>query len=380
MIHEMKSTVMNRIAFVLTRMASASLLSACFLLGMSSCGKEAARSSSIARCFVKDSCATLSCGKEKLPIDVLYPTDLLAVDTFLLVFQHHEENMIQVYGTESLKHLGSFLKKGSGPNEVVTFGLVSQWYMENGDPKVVIQSYPNYLGILNVREALKAGQTMYDRQYKFETPLGKKLYQASHSVYVLDPDHLMMTKDPLRSGVEGNNNFFWEFYDCPGDKVTRQLKYEDFPWMESFLKESFRAISPDRSRVAVFYRFFDLVTVADLSSGRVTQFLPEGKSLSPAEVQDVDRRCLYYKMGRCTDDYVFGLYAGGLSVKLEDDPRYKDRNTLRIYDWEGTPLYKYDFDERVRTFAVDEQQRYLYAVTDSDAIVRYDLKSLSAGK
>ena len=70
---------MNRIAFVLTRMASASLLSACFLLGMSSCGKEAARSSSITRCFVKDSCATLSCGKEKLPIDVLYPTDLLAV-------------------------------------------------------------------------------------------------------------------------------------------------------------------------------------------------------------------------------------------------------------------------------------------------------------
>ncbi len=31
---------MNRIAFVLSRMASASLLSACFLLGMSSCGKE----------------------------------------------------------------------------------------------------------------------------------------------------------------------------------------------------------------------------------------------------------------------------------------------------------------------------------------------------
>lgn len=31
---------MNRIAFVLTRMASASLLSACFLLGMSSCGKS----------------------------------------------------------------------------------------------------------------------------------------------------------------------------------------------------------------------------------------------------------------------------------------------------------------------------------------------------
>ena len=47
----------------------------------------------------------------------------------------------------------------------------------------------------------------------------------------------------------------------------------------------------------MFYRFIDLVTVADLSSGRVTQFLPEGKSLSPAEVQDVDRRCLYYKMG-----------------------------------------------------------------------------------
>lgn len=141
---------MNRIAFVLTRMASASLLSACFLLGMSSCGKSGPfffHCPVLRKGFLCDTFLR----KEKLPIDVLYPTDLLAVDTFLLVFQHHEENMIQVYGTESLKHLGSFLKKGSGPNEVVTFGLVSQWYMENGDPKVVIQSYPNYLGILNVR-------------------------------------------------------------------------------------------------------------------------------------------------------------------------------------------------------------------------------------
>lgn len=331
------------------------------VLLISSCARVSNPSpdSSIAQHFIDDSCAVLSFQKEVLPIDLLYPTDMLTVDTFLLVSQHHDENIMQVYGTSSLKFLGSFLRKGGGPNEVMNFGLVSQSYVEDGRSKVVIQSYPNYLGVLDVGRSLEAGQAVYDKQYRFETHLGKELFLASHSVYVLDSARLMMTKDPLRSGVKFDNNFYWEFYDLNADKVTGWLKYENFPFMDSFLKESNRAMKPDRSKVALLYRFFDMISIADLKSGKVVQIMPEGTSLSPSVVEDVETRCLYYKMGECTDDYIFGLYANGLNVSKENDSRFNRNCSLRVYDWSGNLLYTYHFEDYIRMFTVDGQQRCL---------------------
>lgn len=345
-----------------------------------SCDRVTEKSSNIAQKYITDSCTVISLEKKELPIDLLYPTDIQVVDTFLLILQHHNENIIQAYSTLSLKHLGSFLKKGSGPNEVMTFGLIAQSYTESGNPKVIIQSYPNYLGVLDIKRSLESGQTVYDKQYKFETRFGKELFLASHSVYVLDSLNLMMTKDPLRSGVKKDNNFFWEFYNTDKDIITQRLKYEDFPYINSFLKESYRALKPDRSKVALFYRFFDMVSIADLKSGNVVQIIPEGKSINSSIVKDIDSRCLYYKMGKCTDDYIFGLYAGGLSVLKENDSRFNENCSLRVYDWNGNLLYNYPFGDNIRMFTVDEDQRFLYAVTDSDSIIRYDLKNVSVSK
>ena len=343
----------------------------------SSCVKVEKTYSNIVQKHIPDSCITISLEKKELPIDLIYPTDIQVVDTFLLVSQHHNENIIQAYSTLSLKHLGSFLKKGSGPNEVMTFGLIAQSYTEFGNPKLIIQSYPNYLGILDIKQSIESGRAVFDKQYRFETILGKDLFLASHSVYVLDSVNLMMTKDPLRSGVKNDNNFFWEFYNSEKDVVTRQLKYENFSFMNSFLKESYRSLKPDRSKVALFYRFFDMVSIADLKSGKVVQVIPSGKSIDPNKVRDINLRCLYYKMGKCTNDYIFGLYAGGLSVLKEDDPMSNKNCSLRIYNWHGDLLYNYQFEDNVRMFTVDESQSFMYVVTDSDSIIRYDLNNIS---
>lgn len=343
----------------------------------SSCVKVEKTYSNIVQKHIPDSCITISLEKKELPIDLIYPTDIQVVDTFLLVSQHHDENIIQAYSTLSLKHLGSFLKKGSGPNEVMAFGLIAQSYTEFGNSKLIIQSYPNYLGILNIKQSIESGRAVFDKQYKFETILGKDLFWASHSVYVLDSVNLMMTKDPLRSGVKNDNNFFWEFYNSEKDVVTRQLKYENFPFMDSFLKESYRSLKPDRSKVALFYRFFDMVSIVDLKSGKVVQVIPSGKSIDPNKVRDINLRCLYYKMGKCTNDYIFGLYAGGLSVLKEDDPMSNKNCSLRIYNWHGDLLYNYQFENNIRMFTVDESQSFMYVVTDSDAIIRYDLNNIS---
>ena len=120
-----------------------------------------------------------------------------------------------------------------------------------------------------------------------------------------------------------------------------------------------------------------MVSIADLKSGKVVQVIPSGKSIDPNKVRDIDLRCLYYKMGKCTNDYIFGLYAGGLSVLKEDDPMSNKNCSLRIYNWHGDLLYNYQFEDNVRMFTVDKSQSFMYVVTDSDAIIRYDLNNIS---
>ena len=204
----------------------------------SSCVRVEEKKTNIIQKYFSDSCITLSLEKKKLPINLIYPTDIQVVDTFLLVFQHHNENIIQAYSTLSLKYLGSFLKKGSGPNEVMVFGLISQSYTEYGNPKLVIQSYPNYIGILNIKQSIESGKAVFDKKYKFETVLGKDLFLASHSVYILDSVNLMMTKDPLRSGIKKDNNFFWEFYNSKKDIITRKWRSLKVPWNPILAKDS----------------------------------------------------------------------------------------------------------------------------------------------
>lgn len=364
---------MDKIYSMLSRVFSILML-ACFV---SSCVEKFSQSG-IEKMLINQSPQSLSLPLDTLPIDLLAPTDLVAVDTFLLVLQHHEEKIIHVYSAHSYECLGSFLRRGGGPNEVQAFGIINQSFMEDGLPKILIQSYPNYLGVLNIRRSLDEGETVYDRVYKFETDNARRLFMASDAVYLLSNTQLLMMKEPLRSGITEHANFSFDFYDYEADELFRpNLLYEDFPLMDAFLKESAPALKPDGTKMALFYRFFDMVSIVDLQTGVVKQVVTDLGKYGVSRVMDVDTRKLYYKAGECSDSYLFGLYMNGFPVTEVDSPESSWTSVLRLFDWDGQLRYESDLGAKIRLIAVDDKQQYLYGVTEDDAIVRYDLSVLS---
>lgn len=315
--------------------------------------------------------------REVLPIDRIYPTDMIAIDTFLLIMQHHETEIIKVFSTNTYQLLGAFLRKGGGPNEVVTFGRVSQWLMEEGEPKLVIQSYPNYLAVLNIRKSLENQETVYDRKYTFETEEGKHLFLASNSVYELGQSELMMTKDPGRSGIKDNSNCFWEMYNHAKDKVHRKLVYENFTGLiDPLLKSSDRLLKPDRKKVALLYGMVNLIGIVDLEEAHIKQIYPGGKKFDVQTELAGNNHRSYFDEGECTDQYLFALSSKKIKVGNKEGVDNTRIAQIDIYDWDGHYRYKADLDEPIRIFSVDNNQRYLYAVNTGDAIIRYDLSAL----
>lgn len=61
-----------------------------------------------------------------VPIDLLNPTGIVAIDTFLIFVQRHEEKMIKVFSSIDYRFLGDFLRKGNGPDEIILFSRFNQ--------------------------------------------------------------------------------------------------------------------------------------------------------------------------------------------------------------------------------------------------------------
>ncbi|MDE5677227.1 hypothetical protein [Phocaeicola sp.] len=68
--------------------------------------------------FTPDTVPEYSLKGDTLYYDPLYPTDIMVLDTFLLVAQHQDENLIHVYSLCDTTLLGKFLYQGQGPDDV----------------------------------------------------------------------------------------------------------------------------------------------------------------------------------------------------------------------------------------------------------------------
>ncbi len=134
---------------------------------------------------VSNSLSTVKVKGEKLDLDLLCPLSILCVDTILLVYQDFEEKMVKAYGMQSGQLLGQFLRKGGGPDEVYMFSGFVQSLTLGNTPEVVIQSYPQYLALLNLNETLKENKTVYKKKYNFTDSDRSALFAACNAVFYL---------------------------------------------------------------------------------------------------------------------------------------------------------------------------------------------------
>ena len=78
-----------------------------------------------------------------------------------------------------------------------------------------------------------------------------------------------------------------------------------------------------------------------------------------------------YINGVLTDSEIWTLYMGGMPTGEGDDGKL--RQTLLVFDYEGHPLRHYELDRPVTAYAVDEQERCIYALVEHPdvAVVRF---------
>lgn len=318
-----------------------------------------------------DSSATVKLEGEKMDLDLLCPMGVLCMDTVLLFFQDFEEIKISAYGMQSEQLLGRFLRKGGGPNEVYLFSGFTQSFFQSGAPKIVVQSYPQYLAILDLNETLDKNKTVYEKKYSFTDEQRNSVFISSNTAFYIEENIFLLTKAPERSGKTENNNTYFELYDYDKNKIIKSFYATDLPFIpQAFqLYKGVLALKNDRKKIASFMRFIPMLAITDIETGSSKQIFPFGKE---EELESYIEKPGHYYWSVCsTDNRIVALYKGGIDPRELEDVSV---SYLHIYDWEGRLLYKMEIEDNIKCISLSEEAGMIYAVLMNDEIKRYCVK------
>ena len=318
-----------------------------------------------------DSSTTVKVVGEKLQLDLINPLSILCVDTVMLVFQDFEEKMVKAYDTGSGDLLGEFLRKGGGPDEVYMFNGFTQSFFLEDSPKIVIQSYPQYLGILDLNETLKAKRTVFNKKYSFIDDERNSLFAASNAVFYLNKDMLLLSKAPERSGRLEDGNTYFELYDYDKNEILKRFYVTDLPFIpRAFeLYKGSLTLRKDNNKIASFMRFMPMFSITDIESGFSKQFFPFGKE---DKLQNyIDAPGHYYWSAYSTTEYIVALYKGGVDPRSLGDEQLN--SYFHIFDWEGRLLYKIEVEDNIKCISLNDKTGEVYAVLMNDEIKHYNL-------
>lgn len=306
---------------------------------------------------------TLSC-------DALWPTDILAVDSFLLVAQHKDKDLIHVYGLNGFKKLGSFLNVGGGPNEVNNWNGFTQVWIEDAGVRLMVQSYPQYVAVLDLNESLLRKRAVFDEHFSFNTDSARSIFFRSNVAFKIE-DRFLMTRAPGRVKSLVNYNASFQWYDYKQDEigdVVYGMNQALFPVPFLYVNGGM-CYNSSRGKLCYACRFINLFFILDVETNSSIQIVPNNVPTDLKRQVAERKDANYFQDVACTDEYVFLATYDGCSSSEMDENGVK----VEVYDWEGKHVCRYLISHAINYMTVDSQGDKLYVVLPDGGIKYYVL-------
>lgn len=307
---------------------------------------------------------------DTLPYDALWPTGIMAVDSFMLVAQHKEKDLIHVYHLEDTTKLGSFLQQGGGPNEVNLWNGFNQVWKENGETKLLVQSYPQFVAVLNLNQSLKEGKAVFDERFSFVSDSAVAIMARSNVVYKIG-DRFLMSRAPDRiKGLENfNASYQWFDYaeDSPGD-VVYAMDQPLYPHPLLYMNGGI-TYNPIEGKICSACRFLNLFYLFDVKNNQSVQIIPNNKETDLDALVNAKKDNVYFERVVSTVEYIYLATYDGLSQSEIEGKGIK----VEVYDWDGKHICRLLLPDNIYYMTVKPDNTLLYVTLPDGGMKSYRL-------
>ena len=293
------------------------------------------------------------------------PARLTQIDTLLYVVDASLDTLVHKFDIKNGIYKGLGISKGNGPNELLSVGTVTPSIDKNS---------------VWAHDIMSRQWKQYDRELNTLIDKISFVQTLNDNVHVNEPQWI---SDNLF--VCGNFNSYRErFYVINRDLTditpvfNPQFSFRDNvpPFLMNDIFSTLIDVSPDRKKVVLAGRYLDCIEIYN-SDGSLAKLIkgPEkdfnfrydesGSLTRGAMIKSPESRRAYIWLS-CTDDRIYALYSG---KERKDSTNYSTSNIIYTFDWDGTPLVKYELDCRIFSFDVDTSTQTIYAAQDPDSYI-----------
>jgi hypothetical protein len=291
------------------------------------------------------------------------PTRLTQIDSILYVPDASLDILVHKFDIKNNLYKGLGIRKGGGPNELLSVGHVT--------PSIDNNSV--WAHDITSRQWMQC-----DRELN---TVIDKIRLSDIRVYVNEPQWI---SDNLFVCLDLGSSYKERFYLISRDLTdikpvfNPQFSFNDSypPFLLNDIFSSYMDVRPDKKKVVLAGRYLDCIEIYN-SDGSLTKLLkgPEkdfhfqynrSKSYARGAVVKSPESRRAYTCVRCTNDRIYALYSGKQKM---DESDYSTSNIIYTFDWEGNLLKKYVLDCLILDFDVDTSTQTIYAVQYLDSYI-----------
>ena len=322
-------------------------------------------------------------GKQRKQL--LVPAEMLVIDTLLVIRNAQIDELFTLVDLKNQTLINHFGRKGRGPKEFTSTSKMVR--------SVVPRSFEFFesnvcrVARVNLDSVIAGTENYFEILTKFEVK-GKwnevESFSKPLSAYFLK-DSLFLVIDYLKDGMIGirdvstnTTRVFFEYPDNELNNINPQVKHHVYqhifrkhPSKPLFVNAFFHSdwikiyTLKNNSLEDVYSHYTFLPQYRNSNDGGAPSYLITGKIGNVN--MDVNSQNIYVLKSDVEQKDAFNEGSMDFSI-----------NQLFVYDWEGEKVAHYQLPHNIETFAVDENNKYLYAlISDPEPkIAKYTLPEI----
>lgn len=293
-------------------------------------------------------------GMQKVDLTAVGGTDFAIKDEYLLLTTSDANGLIAIYSFPDMEFIGSFVKKGNGPNECHNqlFTNDFSFYHKDGELHINFVDDNSMLFDFNVDESAA-------NQVTFLTRTGAKLPaqscisysflgEADYMYKYISDDGAAQIRVLSESGVESSN----EYMDTL-NAASIPVKGDGFLFN---ILSTYTRVNPEKNLVLEVPLMMNHINIYGIRGNCFSRTIRIGQNVESIEKlwrEGMAGMKLVFLDARVYDDYI--------GVVFKD--KYAEGDSFPIiyfFDWQGVPLCSVRMDRNITAFDLDQDGHRLF--------------------
>ncbi len=289
-----------------------------------------------------------------------FPSDMICLDSALIIYSHKPQNCINVYDLKS-NEVFETGRKGKGPGELVMPMGIDKNNLD-GKSFEIYDFAKKALFLFHIDSCRTHHERTIPEWYKVKDLTTYQCAFLNEQTYLangLFDDHYQFQINDTLGNMKAQ---FGDYNFNPEDKNGAMNKSLAFQGPFSLFGNKL-AWACSSSRILQTYRLSNDYTITNTGNhiGSFPLYVADNRGRGYGSRFTADNAKGYLDIAT-TNDRIYLLYSGK-KYKKEDMSDAVKSNVIHVYDWQANPLEKIILDKEIVNFTIDEAGYTIYGIT-----------------